>query len=272
MAPAAAAVLPPPDEEEEKGGAGKWWALALLLLAIAAAIGVALLLNNDDKVATAQVAVPNVAGADVATATNRLESKKLKVGETTQQTSADIPEGQVIETDPPMGTTVDEGTTVDLIVSSGQEQVDIPNLSGYSFSEAKKLLEGDTYGLKVERQNIDSDQPKDRVINSNPVPGTSVDVGSTVTLIVSKGQVEVPNVVGMDVDAATDALEDAGLKVNVQNDAAGTAPDGQVTSQSRASGSLVPPDTAVTIIVSRPPATTPTPPPVEDTPATEPTP
>lgn len=264
VAPAAttAAVLPPPanEEDEKKSRAGLWWALALVLLAIAMAVGVALMLNNgDDEVKTPQVAVPRVEGLDVPTATNRLESKNLVVGETTQQTSADIPEGQVMSTSPEEDTTVDEGTSVDLVVSAGPESVEIPNLTSYSFDEAKSLLEGDTYGLKVKRQNTDSDQPKGRVLNSNPPQGTSVDRGSTVTLIVSRGQIEVPNVVGQTLEAAQSTLEDLDLKVTVQEDTSGTQPDGTVTAQSRAAGTMVAPGTSITITVSRPPATTPPP-------------
>ena len=272
VAPAVAApVLPPPgDEEEKKKGAGKWWALALVLLAIAAAIGVALMLGNDDEVATPQVAVPRVAGLDVETATNRLESKNLVVGETTERTSADIPEGQVMATDPEEGTTVDEGTSVDLVVSAGPESVDIPNLTSYSFDEAKELLEGDRYGLKVKRQNTDSEEPKGRVLNSNPPPGTSVERGSTVTLIVSRGQIEMPNVVNQNVDSARQTLEDLGLKVSVQDDPNGTAPDGTVTAQSREAGTMVSPGTTITLTVSRPPSpsvpSTPTEDPEDDQP------
>ncbi|WP_269304370.1 Stk1 family PASTA domain-containing Ser/Thr kinase [Aeromicrobium sp. HA] len=276
VAPAVAApVLPPASEEEEKKkGAGKWWALALVLLAIAAAVGIALMLNDKDpEVNTPQVDVPRVEGLDVETATNRLESKNLVVGDTSEQTSADIPKDQVISTDPEAGTTVDEGTTVDLVVSAGPELVDIPNLTSYSYDEAKDLLEGDRYGLKVERQNTDSDQPKGRVLNSNPPPGTQVERGSTVTLIVSRGQVDVPNVVGQSVDAATKTLEDAGLKVSVQDDPNGTAPDGTVTAQSREPGSMVAPGTTITLTVSRPPEpeTEPTPDP-NGPPTTLPTP
>lgn len=268
VAPAVAApVLPPPAEDEEKKkGSGKWWALALVLLAIAAAIGLALMLNNgDDKVDTPQVAVPRVAGLDVETATNRLESKNLVVGDTSERTSADIPEGQVMATDPDEGTTVDEGTTIDLVVSSGPELVEIPNLANYSFDQAKELLESDRYGLEVKRQNTDSDQPKGRVLNSNPPPGEEVERGSTVTLIVSKGQVEVPNVVNQDVESARSTLEDLGLKVAIQEDPAGTAPDGTVTAQSREAGSMVAPGTTITLTVSRPePETTPTDEPTDD--------
>lgn len=277
VAPAVAApILPPPaEDEQEKKGAAKWWALALVLLAIAAAVGVALMLNgNDPEVNTPQVNVPQVQGLDVETATNRLESKNLVVGETTERTSNDIPEGRVMETDPPEGTSVDEGTAVDLFISAGPELVDIPDLTSYSFNEAKELLEGDRYGLQVERQNTDSDQPKGRVLNSNPPPGTEVERGSTVTLIVSRGQVEVPNVVNQDIDAARSALEDLGLKVTVQNDPSGTAPDGTVTAQSREAGTMVPPGTTITLTVSRPAPTTapPTDIPTDDLPTVEPTP
>lgn len=269
VTPAVAAPLLPPPDEEEKKGSGKWWALALVLLAIAAAVGLALMLNDrDPEVNTPTTDVPRVEGLDVPTATNRLESQNLVVGEVTEQTSADIPEDQVIATNPEAGTTVDEGTAIDLIVSSGPELVDIPNLTSYSYDEAKDLLEGDRYGLKVKRQNTDSSEPKGRVLNSNPPPGTEVERGSTVTLIVSRGEVDVPNVVGQSVEDATKTLEDAGLKVSAQNDPAGTAPDGTVTEQSREPGSMVAPGTTITLTVSRPPAPTTEPTPDPNAPPT----
>src|SRR5690606_9447527 len=170
---------------------------------------------------------------------NRLESKNLVVGDVTERTSADIPEGNVIATDPEAGTTVDEGTAVDLIVSAGPEQVTIPNLTSYSYKEAKELLEGDSYGLKVKRQDVDSDQPKGRVLNSNPPEGSQVDRGSTVTLMVSKGQVEVPDVTGREVDDAVKNVDALALKVTVQEDASSEAPDGMVVDHRSGLATLV---------------------------------
>ncbi len=98
------------------------------------------------------------------------------------------------------------------------------------------------------------------MINSNPPAGEVVDFGSTVTLKVSKGQSTVPNVVGLTKDEAISKLKDAGLKVEVVEDPASTAPADEVTAQDKPEGSVVAPDTTVTITVS----TSPVPPPDDD--------
>src|SRR5690606_28813190 len=138
--------------------------------------------------------VPVVAGQDVETATNMLEAKKLAVGEEVEQPSMDVEAGLVIGTDPDSGTSLEVDSTVDLIVSSGPENVNIPDVQHLSFDEAKKLLEGDRFQLVVKKDVIASSEPKDRVLNSNPSAGQSVPMGSTITLLVSEGQIEVPNV------------------------------------------------------------------------------
>jgi serine/threonine-protein kinase len=99
----------------------------------------------------------------------------------------------------------------------------------------------------------DSELPRNQVINSNPPAGDKVDVGSTVQLIVSKGQVTVPNVVGQSVEDATKALEDLGLKVTTKDDPAATTPEGTVTAQSIAPNTKISPGTTIELTVSAKP-------------------
>ncbi len=237
-----------PDEDEKKSSKAKWWILGIIALLLIGGIAYALYQNSKPEPVD-QVAVPDVAGKDVDTATRQLENADFTVNpDTRSQASSDVEEGQVIETDPPIGDEVDKGTEVTLTVSSGPDQVQVPDVKAYTFSEAKDTIEG--AGLKVRKTTRDSDEPKDTVINTNPPPGTSVDAGSTVTVIVSQGQVVVPNVVGQDVDDARKILEDAGLKVKVTEDPAATADKDTVTAQDRPSGTNVPRGTTIEITVS----------------------
>ncbi|MET0951799.1 MAG: Stk1 family PASTA domain-containing Ser/Thr kinase [Aeromicrobium sp.] len=242
----AAAVLPPPSDEEDEDGRPNWPAILGIVAAIAAVLLAVLwfagVFDNEEKPPT-QKAVIDVSGKDVDTATRALENAGFVVGDRTERTSADVDAGDVIETDPPAGEEVDQGSSVNLIVSAGPAQVAIPNLIDYSYSDAKRVLQDQ--GLKVKRQTQDSSETKDSVLNSNPPAGVKVDVGSTVTLIVSKGQVTVPNVVGKDIEEATAILEDLGLKVDASEDAASPAPENQVTEQSIAAGQNVSPDSTI---------------------------
>jgi serine/threonine-protein kinase len=260
VAPAAAPVLPvaggarraepdPDEEDEEPDNRAKWWIIGVIAVLLLAGLAFAIYKATESPDAPPQVAIPDVSGKSVESATRALENAEFKVSSNTEeQSSSEVDEGLVIETDPPAGKKAANGSTVTLIVSAGPEKVTIPELQGLSFSEAKGNLEAK--GLKVKKQFQDSELPRNQVINSLPPAGDSVDVGSTVTLITSRGQVVVPNVVNQNIDDATKALEDLGLKVTTKDDPAAPSPDGTVTAQSIAPNEKVSPGATIELTVS----------------------
>ncbi|MDR7085492.1 serine/threonine-protein kinase [Aeromicrobium panaciterrae] len=240
-------ALPPEDEDDDN--TAKWWGIGIVGVLLLAALVWGIMKMTEPPPEVPQVEVTDVTGMPVDTATRALENDGFSVAaETEQRTDNKLKEGLVIATDPPAGEEVDEKSEITLIVSSGPEQVTIPDFDSFSYDEAKKVLEDK--GLKVKKSEEDSSLPKDQVINSNPPAGEVVDFGSTVTLKVSKGQSTVPNVVGMSKSDAIDALEDAGLNVNVTEDPASLSPEGEVAAQDKPEGTVVPPGTTVTITVS----------------------
>lgn len=116
-----------------------------------------------------------------------LESLGLSVS-FTEQSSSDVAEGYVINLDPGEGSTVEAGTTVTIVVSTGSEeaeQVDVPNLSGYSQEEATQILEN--LGLNVATTTASSSRVDiGEVISQSPEGGSTVDEGSTVTLVINE--------------------------------------------------------------------------------------
>jgi beta-lactam-binding protein with PASTA domain len=200
-------------------------ALALILLGTAAWA-----LLRDQTPDVTQTAVPDVVGQTFDEASSQLEAASFQV-EKNEVADDTVPEGDVISQDPSGGTMLDPGTSVTLTVSLGKETVSIPRLSGYSFDDAKDLLESDQYGLQVEKSEQDSSAPEDEVINSNPPEGTEVDKGSTITLMVSKGELTVPDVIGQSVSSARSELENAGFDVKVSG-----PDDGIVTDQDPGDG------------------------------------
>jgi serine/threonine-protein kinase len=239
-----------PDEEEPpEDTSRKWWAYAILgvLLLGALAFAIYQLTQPDD---VTQVQVTDVVGQDFETAKRALENDGFTVADPIEKTDADVPEGEVISQNPEAGQEADKGSEVELTVSSGPDQVTIPQLTGFSYQEAKQLLESDKYGLKVKKNEQESSAPENEVINSNPPGGTAVDKGTTVTLLVSQGQSTVPNVVGMDVDDAENALEDAGLKASTDEEPSDTVPEGQVIAQSVPQGQQRPRGSTIDLTVS----------------------
>jgi serine/threonine-protein kinase len=98
--------------------------------------------------------------------------------------------------------------------------------------------------------------PPGRVISQKPSPGDTVRRGHTVTLVVSRGkaQVDTPDVVGMEEDEATEAIEAVGLNHRAESKNDETVPKGAVISQSPIAGEVVVGGSQVSLVVSMGPA------------------
>ncbi len=209
------------------------------------------------------VVVENVCGQTKEEAQQTLEAQGLYMFEVAQQKS-DKPAGTILEQDPAGGSQVLEGSTVNVIVAGDQnvnysednkdseaEQVVVPNVKGYLEKDAVNAL--NNAGLKVVKNYEYSDSvDAGKVISQTPAGGSSVDSGTTITIVVSQGQksVNVPSVLGETKDAASSKLTGEGLKVAVKEAYSDSVAAGKVISQSIASGKTVPAGTTVTITVS----------------------
>ncbi len=95
--------------------------------------------------------------------------------------------GTVLSASPPSGTSVDQGSSVTLTVSSGPSNVPVPLLAGQTQAQAGQTL--GSFGLTV--GNVSSEASTqyaaNQVISSNPPAGTSVQPGSAVDIVVSTG-------------------------------------------------------------------------------------
>ena len=166
------------------------------------------------KVPTGLAGIPEGDAAAV------LQTLGLKVGNVTHATSMTVPAGAVISSNPNSGTLL-PGQTVDLVVSSGKPTAVVPALSGAnaaSFAAAQSALQA--LGLvAVESDQFSNTVAKGQVIGTQPAGGTTVVVGSQVTVLISKGQdlVAVPNVQNQTVPQATQALNAVGFAVTVTN-------------------------------------------------------
>ena len=209
------------------------------------------------------VVVENVRGQTKEEAQQTLEAQGLYMFEVAQQKS-DQPAGTILEQDPAGGSQALEGSTVNVIVAGDQnvdysddnkdseaEKVVVPSVKGYLEKDAVNAL--NNAGLKVVKNYEYSDSvDAGKVISQTPAGGSSVDSGTTVTIVVSQGQksVNVPSVLGDTKDAASSKLTGEGLKVAVKEAYSDSVAAGKVISQSIASGKTVPAGTTVTITVS----------------------
>jgi beta-lactam-binding protein with PASTA domain len=157
------------------------------------------------------VPVPDLTGSTRAAAAEAVGRAGLTVGNVSERASEEVPEGGVLDWSP-KGGTAPTGSAVDLVVSSGPAPRTVPDVSGRSFDAASTALGG--LGLKVARSDDYSDTvPEGQVISTNPAASSKVARGSTVTVVVSRGQPVVPDVKGLTVGDATSRLQAVGLKL-----------------------------------------------------------
>jgi serine/threonine-protein kinase len=232
-------------ERERRRRRWRWILLALLAAGVAALVAFALTRPS-------HVSVPDVIGQDVDAASQVLDSKGFEVA--IKAVSSGAARNQVVEQDPiPTdrgGGKVEEGSTITLSVSSGPAIVAVPDVTGLSLRDARTRLEKAGFNVST-RDEFSNTARKGEVIGTEPAAGTQLSTSQVVTIVVSRGtnQVEVPNVVGLDDQAALAALQSAGLSgVLVQRDS--TEPEGKVISQSPGSGKLVARGSQVTIFAS----------------------
>jgi serine/threonine-protein kinase len=205
------------------------WIIAGCLLAALALAALAWFFLIGNK-----AVVPNVVGRAAGDARSRIAEAGFKSQVFSKTDKA--PVGEVISQSPAGGHKAKKGSTVILNVSSGPGQVTMPDVTGQSESAATKQLEA--LGLTVEViKEYNSDVDKGRATRTVPDAGEKADKGSQVELYVSRGakQVEVPDVVGDDVDDATRTLEDAGFEVTTTEEDS-SKPKDEVTKQSPSSG------------------------------------
>ncbi len=196
------------------------------------------------------VEVPAVVGSTREEATQALEEAQLTVGEVEAPYDDEVPEGEVIAVDPEAEEVIPYNQPVDLVVSAGREPVELVSVVGADSETAVSDLETVGLGAVVE-ESYHASVPSGRVISQDPSPGDDVQLyrGDEVTITVSLGPqpVELPDLIGRQVDAAISELRAAGFEVEVERVLGGIF--GTVRSMSPEPGELAVPGTTVTLTV-----------------------
>src|SRR5260370_849919 len=134
---------------------------------------------------TKTVRVPDVVGLSEAEATEAITGAKLTVGAVTKETSTTVPAGKVISQDPKSGSSVAQGSAVNLVLSSGPPPVPVPDVVGMTQAEATAAITGAKLTVGTVTQDTSSTVPSGKVISQDPKSGSSVAQGSAVNLVLS---------------------------------------------------------------------------------------
>ena len=128
--------------------------------------------------------VPVAAGTQRSIAVERIRGRGLTPSVSEEESSE--PEGRVISQSPSAGTQVTPGTTVSIVVSKGEQMAKVPNVIGKLRPEAVAILREAGLDPSVSEQVTDVPSKAGRVTDQFPPPGSEVEPGTEVTVVVGK--------------------------------------------------------------------------------------
>ena len=217
--------------------------------------------DETDKVAEApeeeRVVVPDVAGLPLDEARELLREEGFAVSVESRDSDS-IQEDTVISMQPRAGSRAAPGSRVTLSVSTGPEEVErvrVPNVIGFSLDDAAQTLEEAGLFLSGSRDE-ESDAEEGSVIDADPRVGMEVEVGTGVYLVlaipVPVQTVDVPDLIGWQLDDATDELFANDLALNREIGEESSEAEGTVIGMQPAPGTEVAVGTAVTLYYAIP--------------------
>lgn len=200
------------------------------------------------------VTVPDVVRTVETEAAARLGQAGLGVDVQDVPSSTEQP-GTVLSQEPIAGARVPKSSTVVIAVASGPKMAVVPNVVGQTQQAATSAVTQAGFAVTL-TEAFSPTAAVGVVISQSPPAGVSAEASATVTLSISKGpepvaKVRVPNLVGLAESAARDELQALGLKAKVVL-ATDPANVGRVKAQNPTAGTMVLPDTVVTITVGAP--------------------
>jgi serine/threonine-protein kinase len=201
------------------------------------------------------VVMPSVIGLILEDAEDTLLAKSADLNITSGEEFSDTFEkGMVIDQYPKPEAEVDANADVRLVISSGPESFEIPNVCNLTDSQAVIKLEEVELIVKHEFEFSDEIE-EGRVISTTPERGSMAVKGDTITVLVSSGlenkEVAVPDIYDLSQAKAKKKLESVGLILgSVSKDYSDTYSEGYVMYQSYEEGTKIALGTAVDITIS----------------------
>jgi serine/threonine-protein kinase len=240
---------------EDRKDRGPLWAMVAVLGLVLLLIGGYLIwqaLSEDDG-AAAQVTVPDVRGQPLDQAKAAIAAAGLEAVEKPEVKDG-IPVGTVWDQQPAPEVLVEPDSQVTLVFNPGQGNVVVPNLLGRDRADAEAALTA--LGLPYEIIEEESEEaPAGVVIGQRPTAG-EVPAGTQITLTVSigKGQIPIPNVVGLDQVTAAAQLAGQGFNPSTTQEPNDTIGVGKVIRTDPPANTPADTGSTVTMVVSSGPA------------------
>lgn len=198
--------------------------------------------------------VPDLKSLNLEEAEELLTSNDLNIRNMGDQFS-ELPVGEIFMQEPEAGSIVKKNRNIKVWVSKGEALVEVPQLVGMNFLDAKAIAE--QKGLVVDRvASTKAVMAYNEVIATDPNTDTLLKKGQKISFLINSSEqmmeTKMPDIIGINLDEANDLLEESSLllgKINYVSLA--EIPDGVIIETSLVSGRKVPAGTAIDVTVNK---------------------
>jgi beta-lactam-binding protein with PASTA domain len=235
------------------------WAIGVVAAVLILTAGA--LIALDTKVFTPSHPVPTLVNLTMAEAKAAAAKDHFTLHVEAPVKSITIGDGSIVSQSPAPGTSLKQGSTLNVVPSQGPPPVSVPSLAGMTCAQATALLAGSHLKGACAPARYDNTTPVGQLVlwsigsTANP---TTAPYGSTITLVPSLGHAPVavpPIPSSYSFAAAQAALVAVGLTATQANATSASVPAGQIISTTPASGGQAPFGSAVVVTVSTGPPT-----------------
>jgi len=213
-----------------------WAGIASMIAVVAAVIFWTFTLTPPELVGNAAVDIPAVAGqtwADGSAALIEADLEPQRIEEASDTVGEDV----IIRTDPEAGVSVSPGMQIQVYVSIGKTPATVPDVTRMPEATAIEAITAASLVYGSSTTDYSPDLATGTVIRSDPAGGSArlvdgrlIRQGDTVNLVVSNGLVNIPDVTGQAIAAASSALQ--ALQLSLRVDIDGGCSGGTVSRQS----------------------------------------
>jgi serine/threonine-protein kinase len=185
--------------------------LFLILFFLSAVIFSQVLLKSE------VVSVPDLVGKPVAQARAELLKKDLTLVQKGTESNDRIEKGLIARQEPASGSRIRVTRIVQVYLSSGSGTVTVPDLAEKTLEESLTLLQAAGLTKGKMTQVHTPRLPAGKILDQRPAPGTVVERGFPVGLLLSQGGLDgryvMPDLIGLRADSTISRLNGSGFKV-----------------------------------------------------------
>jgi beta-lactam-binding protein with PASTA domain len=163
------------------------------------------------------VSVPDLVGKPLALARAELQKKDLTLVQKGTEASDRFDRGLIVRQDPAVGSKIRISRVVQVYLSSGSGTVTVPDLSERTLEESLTVLQASGLTKGKITQVHTPRLPAGKILDQRPAPGTVVERGFPVGLLLSQGGLDdryvMPDLIGLRADSVIGRLNASGFKV-----------------------------------------------------------